>query len=245
MLKNTVHELELTVTDIFDHLIHMQNIQPERFQEVFHIMDGLLGEGDMTDVDKLLSGLGVGTDAVIATKQQIKMADQKFMGRHSRMEGLEALKTEVANLKQNEAKITAFRQEVSMGSQVEKRCTHIIQADIRLKRIEMRKRDDKAQLDQLFQKFQNLHQQSPHSQDDPSISSFKIDDLLSYSNALVIAYLMQEIKPALDAIVADVDTSCHVLTDQLTKLTEQVVVRTYDMVQMTLKMNGLSLQLYS
>jgi len=44
--------------------------------------------------------------------------------------------------------------------------------------------------------------------------------------------------------VADVDTSRHVLTDQLTKLTEQVVIRTYDMVQMTLKMNGLTLQHY-
>lgn len=115
---------------------------------------------------------------------------------------------------------------------------------MRLKRIEMRKRDDKAQLDQLFQKFQTLHQQSLHSQDDPSISSFEVDDLLPYSDALVTAYLMQEIKPALDAIVADVDTSRHVLADQLTKLTEQVVIRTYDMVQMTLKMNGLTLQLY-
>jgi len=109
----------------------------------------------------------------------------------------------------------------------------------------MRQKDDKAQLDQLFKKFQTLHQQSPHSQDGHSISSFEVDDLLPYSDALVAAYLMQEIKPALDTIVADVDTSRHVLTDQLTKLTEQVVIRTYDMVQMTLKMNGLTLQLYS
>jgi len=130
MLKNTVHELELSVTDISDHLIHIQDIQPERFQEAFHAADKLLGEEDMADMDKLLSGLGVGTDAVIATKQQIKMADQKLMGQHSRIEGLgtnlEALKTEVSNLMQNEAEITAFRQEVSMGSQVEQRYTHII-----------------------------------------------------------------------------------------------------------------------
>jgi len=129
MLKNTVHELELSVTDISDHLIHIQDIQPERFQEAFHATDKLLEEEDMANMDKLLSGLGVRTDAVIDTKQQIKMADQKLMGQQSRIEGLgtnlEVLKTEVANLKQNEAEITAFREEVSMGSKVEQRYTHI------------------------------------------------------------------------------------------------------------------------
>jgi len=123
MLKNAVHELELTVTDISDHLIHIQNIQPERFQEAFHTMDKLLEEEDTADMDQLLSEMGVGNDAIIATKEQIKMADQKLMGQHSRIEGLEtnleALITEVASLKQHEAEITAFQQEVSMGSYVE------------------------------------------------------------------------------------------------------------------------------
>jgi len=55
---------------------------------------------------------------------------------------------------------------------------------------------------------------------------------------------MQEIKPALDAIVAGVDISSHHLTSQFNKLTEQIVVKTHNLIQMTLKINGFTSQLH-
>jgi len=127
VLRNVVHELELAVTDLSDDLVHMQDTQPERFQEAFQIMDKLLeeeGSEHIADMDKLFSGLGVGMDAVTIAKQRIRMADQKMADQFSRVEGLatnlEALEIDIANLKQNEVEIATFCQEVLSESNVEK-----------------------------------------------------------------------------------------------------------------------------
>lgn len=127
MLRNVVHELELAVTDLSDDLVHMQDTQPERFQEAFQIMDKLLeeeGSEHIADMDKLFLGLGVGTDAVTTAKQRIRMADQKMIDQFSRVEGLatnlEALEIDIANLKQNEVEIATFCQEVLSESNVKK-----------------------------------------------------------------------------------------------------------------------------
>ena len=124
MLRNVVHELELAVTDLSDDLVHMQDTQPERFQEAFQIMDKLLeeeGSEHIADMDKLFSGLGVGTDAVTTAKQRIRMADQKMADQFEGLAtNLEALEIDIANLKQNEVEIATFCQEVLSESNVKK-----------------------------------------------------------------------------------------------------------------------------
>ncbi|KAF5352497.1 hypothetical protein D9756_005886 [Leucocoprinus leucothites] len=236
MLRNTVHELELTVTDISDDLVHLQNTQTEKFQELFHTTEKAMEEEILEfvpDMENLLLELGVGMDAVIEIKKQIKATDQRAAEHIPRVEELKvyikALEEEVADLMQKEKEISKFHEE----------------AGAKIKQIEIWKKADKTQLDQLSKNVEALHQQQYlYPEDNYPFSSCGLDGHLPYTDALVTLYVVQEIKPTLDSIMAVVDTSSYHLTAQFNRLVEQVVMKTFDLVQMALKVNGFVTQVH-
>lgn len=103
--------------------------------------------------------------------------------------------------------------------------------------MEQWKTEDKERLDRLSQQIENLHKHPhPRANVPPPITA---DDLSPYINDLVTAYVAKEIKPALDAIAGACERDNQLVKAELDKLVEQVVVKTYDLVQMSLRANGL------
>lgn len=108
----------------------------------------------------------------------------------------------------------------------------------------MWKKEDNARLDQLSRRIEGLSQYpQPLSPTHQPLPPIKIDDLAPYINELITEYVTREIKPALDAIVDAVDLDSQHFTAEFNKLVEDVVMQTYDLVQMALKADGLAPQL--
>lgn len=65
------------------------------------------------------------------------------------------------------------------------------------------------------------------------------DDLVPRIKELVTQYIAEEVKPALDAIAEACEEGNQHARAELDKLLEQVVLKTYDLVQMNLRAKGL------
>lgn len=98
--------------------------------------------------------------------------------------------------------------------------------------------EDKQGLDRMTQKIESLHEiPRPRTGSPPAV--IRTDDLAPYINELVTEYVAKEIKPALDAIAEACERNNQLVKAEFDKLVEQVVTKTYDLVQMALKANGL------
>jgi hypothetical protein len=109
--------------------------------------------------------------------------------------------------------------------------------------MEIWKTEDKARLNRLSKKVEDLNQYPhplPQTNNPPTI---KIDDLAPFVNELITEYIAREIQPALDAIAAAVEVDGRHFTAEFNKMVEEVVMKTYELVQMAFKAQGLVPQL--
>ncbi|KAF9454209.1 hypothetical protein P691DRAFT_770908 [Macrolepiota fuliginosa MF-IS2] len=224
-LRNSIYELELKATDIWDDFCHLQYIQPQRFREEFTIAKNAMeveNPGDTPDLEKMFADLGVGKERVEVVSNKTRALDgslNEYMPKAQELqEQVKALEEEIADLRKKDQEIKAFRQT----------------ADAEIVQLEQWKTDDKQRLDQLSQQIEGLHK-LPRPAPPPSIN---VDGLSPYINELVTAYVAKDIKPALDAIAEACERDVQLVKAEFDKLVEQVVVKTYDLVQMILRAHG-------
>lgn len=101
--------------------------------------------------------------------------------------------------------------------------------------MEQWKQEDKERLNRLSEKIEAVQKQPIAV----SLPPIKAEDLAPYVNEIITEYVAREIKPALDAIADAVNTDSQQSKAEFNKLIERVVTKTYDLVQMALKANGL------
>lgn len=112
------------------------------------------------------------------------------------------------------------------------RCTQVY---VQLRQMDAWKLEDGQKLDRMLLMVANLNM-NPRSA--PSATAHAVD-LAPCIKELVTQYVMEEVKPALDAIVEACEKGNQRARAELDKSLEQIVTKTYDLIQMALKANGL------
>ncbi|KAF7784159.1 hypothetical protein Agabi119p4_324 [Agaricus bisporus var. burnettii] len=220
-IKNAMSELELKATDIWDEFCRLDTTLPEHFNEDFTLAKNVMKEND-TD-QEMLTDMGIGEKDIKMIGHKAEMMDQnvdnfttKSLELQTRIKSLE---DEVAELRKEDSEIQEFRRDVY----------------VQLRQMDAWKLEDGQKLDRMLLMVANLNM-NPRSA--PSSAAHAVD-LAPCIKELVTQYVMEEVKPALDAIVEACEKGNQRARAELDKSLEQIVTKTYDLVQMALKANGL------